>query len=374
MVATDPEWSAYSASGPAPREVLDEFESPGTGVAPSPECGIVGHAIKLGGKPLAEAFALLFAVAMRRGRVPVAWSTGFIKWLLKGKGDVLDPGAYHGVVLTSLVGKAFGRVRLKRLLRWLGAKSALPSLQTVPAGSTTSHLALINEILALQHGRRAAMYVMTVGTVKAYPPTSRLLLWRRLRELGLRGALLRLSTALFENAAHAGFAGGRYSGVIKRQTGVPEGFVLGPLLFAIAFSPVIDTLWATGASVRASGIWAGFFLLMDDVTPIADSYYDLKALAVALWEWYWRFRLEPYPGRPKTFVAVLGPGSKQEARAHGGVFSFEMSAQRAAQHVTGGAGAALPGDIAAVITIPIDDDIRVLGVRFSRLGGWTGFV
>ena len=68
---------------------------------------------------------------------------------------MLDPGAYRGVVLTSLAGKTSERVLLKRMLRWLKAKGALPSLQAVLAGSATSHLALINEILALQLGRWA---------------------------------------------------------------------------------------------------------------------------------------------------------------------------------------------------------------------------
>jgi hypothetical protein len=167
---------------------------------------------------------------------------------------VLDPGAYRGVVLTSLVGKTFERVLLQRMLRWLRAKDALPSLQAVPAGSTTSHLALLNEILALRAARGVPTYVMTVDVVKAYPSTSRLLLWRRLRQLGLRGALLRLLTALFENTARAGLAGGRFSGPIERQKGVPEGFVLSPLLFALAFSPVIDTLRETGAGVCVEGV------------------------------------------------------------------------------------------------------------------------
>ena len=119
--ATDLEWSAYLVSDPTPREVIDAFELIDVGVAPSPGDGIVGRAIKLGGTQLAETFALLFAVAMRRGRAPAAWSTGFIKWIFKGKGNVLDPGAYRGVVLKSIVGQTFERVLLKRLLRWLRA-------------------------------------------------------------------------------------------------------------------------------------------------------------------------------------------------------------------------------------------------------------
>ena len=96
-------------------------------------------------------------------------------------------GGYKGVVLTSPVGETFERVLLQRMLRWLRVKGALPSLQAVPSGSATSHLALFNEILALRAAWGVHTYVMTVDIVNTYPSTPRLLLWRRLRQLGLRG-------------------------------------------------------------------------------------------------------------------------------------------------------------------------------------------
>ena len=154
----DRDWPGFLASGPTAHEAKEALKLIDTGVALSPQDGVVGQASKLGGEALAETLSVLFAVAMRRGRVPAAWFNRFIKWLFEGKGDVLDPRAYRGTVFTSLVGKTFERALLQRMLRWLRAKDPLPSLQAVPAGSTTSHLALLNEILAL---RAARGYLLT---------------------------------------------------------------------------------------------------------------------------------------------------------------------------------------------------------------------
>ena len=84
--------------------------------------------MKLGGNALAETLSALFLVAMRWGRVSVAWSTGVIKWLFQGKEDVLDPGGCRGVVLPSLVGETSERVLLQRMFRCLRAKDALSPL------------------------------------------------------------------------------------------------------------------------------------------------------------------------------------------------------------------------------------------------------
>ena len=66
--------------------------------------------------------------------------------------------------------------------------------------------------------------------------------------------MLRPLTALFENTVGASLAGERFSGPIERQTGVPEGFVLTLLLFALSFSPVIDALRETGLN-RSGGLY-----------------------------------------------------------------------------------------------------------------------
>ena len=56
------------------------------------------------------------------------------------------------------------------------------------------------------------------------------------------GAMLATLVALVgDNAAKlGGLPGGGYSRVLKRQRGIPEGFVLCPLLFALVFSELAD--------------------------------------------------------------------------------------------------------------------------------------
>ena len=80
------------------------------------------------------------------------------------------------------------------------------------------------------------------------------------------------------------------------------------------------------------------------------------------------------PGAPKTFAADLGPRSKGGAAACGGVFTFEMSALRAARRADGHVVSEEAVDDVITITILIHESIRVLGVRFHRHGRWSEFV
>ena len=113
---------------------------------------------------------------------------------------------------------------------------------------------------------------------------------------------------------------------------------------------------------------------MDDVTLVADSRAHLRGLAVELWEWCWRSRLGPYPEHPKTFVAVLGPGTARQAAVDGVFLQFEMSALRAARRANGHDANGQEVDDATIIATPIDEYIRVLEVKFCRSGRWSKFV
>ncbi|KAH8050936.1 hypothetical protein JL721_11285 [Aureococcus anophagefferens] len=102
---------------------------------------------------------------------------------------------------------------------------------------------------------------------------------------------------------------------------------------------------------------------MDDVALLAPSYEELQALAAELWAWCWRFRWVPYPGEPKTFVFVLGPGAAGEVRDYGGRFSFVHSPAREEFRLTGRVSAA-PPDLTVII--PIGTEGRYLGVVRAR--------
>lgn len=75
-----------------------------------------------------------------------------------------------------------------------------------------------------------------------------------------------------------GLAGGHFTEALSRDRGVPEGFVISPLLFALAFSPLVDALRAAGVGLHLpAGLLLVALLYADDVTLLAASPEDLLA-------------------------------------------------------------------------------------------------
>ena len=80
------------------------------------------------------------------------------------------------------------------------------------------------------------------------------------------------SAGLFLNTARLSVGGGvGYTGAVRRELGVPEGYVLSPLLFSLALAELIEELKSLGLGLRVGGEWCGAVGLVGDVTLLAPS-------------------------------------------------------------------------------------------------------
>ena len=121
------------------------------------------------------------------------------------------------------------------------------------------------------------------------------------------GAALRAIDALFVNTARLSVGGGvGYTDAVRREIGVPEGYVLSPLLFSLAVSELLEELESLGLGLSLGGVWCGAVALVDDVALLAASREEAVALldAVALWCWRRRYLLS----LKKCAFLCAGPG------------------------------------------------------------------
>ena len=307
---SDTEWRARCAADVTVGEVADAISAMAAGTAASPGDGVRPAALQHGGPALHASLAALFTAVLDTGQVPAVWTVGYVRWLPKGgSGSELDWLSFRGIVLTSVVGKTFERVMLARLSRWARCVGAIPDLQ---AGSNAP-LGVLNQV-HLVHGAAAARavsglstWVVLVDITRAFPSTTRSLVWERLRSKGMGGAAVRAVDALFANTARLSVGGGvGYTDSVRREVGLPEGYVLSPLLFSLTVSELIDDLAASGLGLSVGGVWCGAVALVDDVALLATSRAEALAMldTVALWCWRRRYLLS----LGKCALLCAGPG------------------------------------------------------------------
>ena len=218
-----------------------------------------------------------------------------------------------------------------------------------------SSLGLLNDAIAWRAGYlRSPTWMMCVDITGAFPGTCRAWLWHRLRSCGMSGALLATLVDLIgtNSVRLGGLPGGGFSSVVDRMRGLPEGFVLSPLLFALAFSPLVDALREADIGLRLPlGLLLCTILFVDDVTLLAASPEDLGAMFRVMAAWLRDARW--IVSEAKTHVVVVGPGATPAANRLGDVFHVEYVPP----------GATRP---AYRFDCPIESETRDLGYFFAR--------
>ena len=289
-VPTDAEWQARCAADASEEEVEVAVGAMCAGTAASPADDVRPMALKLGGRALWRVLALLFSACLELGAVPSCWTVGYVKWLHK-KGSQLRWLNFRGIVLTSVIGKTFERVLLARLQRWADATGVFHCFQAVgnwPIGAV-HQVHLVHGVAARRAARGEGTWLLLIDIARAFPSTLRSLVWRRLRQKGMGGALLRVVTALFANTARMSVAGG-YTAAVARELGLPEGYVLSPFFFSLVICELLELLQEAGLGVHVDGVWAGAAALMDDVALLGSSFRELRLVVGLVAEWCWRRR------------------------------------------------------------------------------------
>ncbi|RNE95640.1 Tcoingi protein, partial [Trypanosoma conorhini] len=198
------------------------------------EMGRVGHAMLL----------RLFNRSLRSGKVPKQWRRGIIIPLLKPNKPASDLSSFRPVTLTSTLCKLMERMIARRLRDAVEHK-----LQPQQSGfrqqhSTLDTLAMV--IAALRRDdpeeRTAAVFI---DYARAFDSVDHGCIMQALQSFGISPVLQRWIGSFLGGRTARVRVNNTYSRDVKLTCGVPQGSVLGPLLFIIA----IDSL-----SVRLNAI------------------------------------------------------------------------------------------------------------------------
>ena len=250
---------------------------------------------------LAPKLAVIFRILIRRGSFPDCWRTANVTPIPKGSSPSSDPGEYRPISITPVLSKVFERLIAKRLVRFLNRLNLLPDGQFgFRKGLSTSDALLfichhIQASLDAGHESR----IVSLDFSSAFDCVNHKALIFKLRCLGIGERVLDILTDFLTNRKQRVSVDGCFSSYSQIKSGVPQGSVLGPLLFIIYTSD----MW--------SGIESNMISYADDTTLFMPVPSALDRLRIAelltrdlgrIQSWCVRWGMRLNPRKSHSFV------------------------------------------------------------------------
>ncbi len=217
--------------------------------------------LKLGATVLASPIAHLIRLSFGCGKVPSGFKSAIVKPIYKGKGKATTAASsYRPVAILTAMSKIMERCAFETLMDFLEPR--LPAGQYgFRAGRSTT------AAIADAHGRwssaRAAGRILGVvgfDLTAAFDTLDTTLLCSKLASLGIQGQANKWFKDYLTNRKQCVAVGGTVSAFKPVQFGVPQGSILGPVLF---LAMVADMPQKIG--VGHSDISCGYVAYADDI-------------------------------------------------------------------------------------------------------------
>ena len=192
------------------------------------------HLLKEAADELAPILCLLFNATLHQGKIPQDWKSAYITPIFK-KGDKHRPENYRPISLTSIICKTAEHIIHSQIIRHLDTQNLLTDCQFGFRRGRSCESQLLVTIQDLAAGLRDKQQIdaILLDFSKAFDrvPHERLLL--KLHYYGIRGQLLSWIKDFLHDRTQQVALEGVKSNTTSVSSGVPQGTVLGPLLFLV---------------------------------------------------------------------------------------------------------------------------------------------
>ncbi len=241
-------------------------------------------------RELSEPLFILFRMSLNTGILPQEWKEANITPIYKNKGSKHETTKYRPVSLTSVVCKILERLIRKDIVKHMRSNNLFSTYQH---GFLERRSCLTNLLTSLDEStkileEKGALECIYLDFMKAFDTVPHQRLLQKLQGYGIRGKVHKWIE---------GFLTGRHQQVIVNNTastkekvisGVPQGSVLGPILFLIFINDLPETI---DVSVRIFADDTKIFTRITDKNDQNRLQENLTKLEQ--WAETWKMRFHP---------------------------------------------------------------------------------
>lgn len=229
--------------------------------------GISPKLIKFASRELVPILVPIFNISFKCGQFPSKLKIAKVIPIHKGDSKLLTCN-YRPISLLPIIGKIFEKIMHSRLMSFLTKHNILYDKQYGFQKHKSTEQAIIDmqsKIVEAYENKEKACCIF-LDFAKAFDTVNHSILIRKLEHYGIRGSSLNWFASYLTNRQQSVEVGNQISDLQHIDNGVPQGSVLGPLLFLLYINDISD------CSSKVT-----FYLFADD-TSIFMSHKDINTL------------------------------------------------------------------------------------------------
>ena len=248
-------------------------------------------------QPLSFPLCDLFNFSLSSGKVPKIWKQANVSPIHK-KNDPSDVSNYRPISLLSTVGKVLEKIVHKYVFNFFRDNNVITTLQSgfVPGDSTVNQLIDIYNTFckALDEGKEVRAVFCDIS--KAFDRVWHKGLLFKLKSAGVTGSLLTWFSDYLNDRKQRVVLPGVSSSLTSVKAGVPQGSILGPLLFLLYINDIVEDI---NSSIRLFADDTSLYIIVDNPFQAAE---QLNSDLQKIHRWAAKWLVTFNPGKSESML------------------------------------------------------------------------